>query len=379
MCYQLNFSWPEFIRQYWQKKPVYIRQGLKNFQDPITADELAGLALESTVDSRLVSHQNGTWRVEYGPISEYQHRDPKNWTLLVQGVDHWVPDTLPLMQCFRPLSDWRLDDLMVSFSVPGGGVGPHLDQYDVFIIQGQGRRHWKVGSNQHYQLIHAEHGFLQVAEFQPLIDVQMSPGDILYIPPGYPHEGYAIEASLNYSVGFRAPSQQEMISHFADMMLSLDIGTERYSDPNLALRSDATEVLPSEIEALRNLMLTKMQDSHYFNQWIGQFLSQSSHALALNVPEPPYQETELFSLLQETLVYPEPSIRWLRVGSQLFVNGLHFKDLPLDFIALLTSRAELGYEQLQPWLDIDDCKTVLMTLINRGFLILSENEEAEDD
>lgn len=375
MRYELTFSWIEFINQYWQKKPVCIRQGFKHFQDPITADELAGLALETEVESRLVSHQQGKWHVEHGPINEYESRGDKNWTLLVQGVDHWVPESKPLMHCFRPLSDWRLDDLMVSFSVPGGGVGAHLDHYDVFIIQGQGRRHWRVGASQDYQLIQAEHGFLQVETFQPIIDVEMLPGDILYIPPGYPHEGYAIEASLNYSVGFRAPSQQEMVNHFADMLLNHDIGTERYRDPNLTVRRDPSEILPAEIAALSQFMLSKLHDSDFFNQWIGQFLSQSLHTVTLLPPEPPYQETELCSLLQASAWCAEPSIRWLRVGSELFVNGSLFKDLPLDFMALLTSQMVLSQEKLHPWLDVDGCKTALLILINRGYLIPIEDEE----
>jgi 50S ribosomal protein L16 3-hydroxylase len=375
MRYQLTFSWPEFISQYWQKKPVCIRQGFKNFQDPITADELAGLALEGLVDSRLVRHKAGKWQVEHGPITEYESRGESNWTLLVQGVDHWAPDSKPLMNCFRPLSDWRLDDLMVSFSVPGGGVGAHLDQYDVFIIQGQGRRHWRVGANENYQLIHAEHGFLQVADFQPIIDVEMLPGDILYIPPGYPHEGYAIEASLNYSVGFRAPSQQEMVNHFADMLLNHDLGTERYRDPKLSTRSDPAEILASEITALREFMLSKIQDDDFFQQWIGQFLSQSLHTVTLTPPEVPYQVTDLSGLLAASVWYPEPSIRWLRVGSQLFVNGMPYNDLPLDFISLLTTQVPLYQDSLQPWLDSDCCRAALLALINAGFLVPSEYDE----
>lgn len=141
MEYQLTLNWPDFLERHWQKRPVVLKRGFNNFIDPISPDELAGLAMESEVDSRLVSHQDGKWQVSHGPFESYDHLGETNWSLLVQAVNHWHEPTAALMRPFRELPDWRIDDLMISFSVPGGGVGPHLDQYDVFIIQGTGRRH----------------------------------------------------------------------------------------------------------------------------------------------------------------------------------------------------------------------------------------------
>lgn len=145
MEYQLTLNWPDFLERHWQKRPVVLKRGFNNFIDPISPDELAGLAMESEVDSRLVSHQDGKWQVSHGPFESYDHLGETNWSLLVQAVNHWHEPTAALMRPFRELPDWRIDDLMISFSVPGGGVGPHLDQYDVFIIQGTGRRRWRVG------------------------------------------------------------------------------------------------------------------------------------------------------------------------------------------------------------------------------------------
>ena len=145
MEYQLTLNWPDFLERHWQKRPVVLKRGFNNFIDPISPDELAGLAMESEVDSRLVSHQDGKWQVSHGPFESYDHLSENNWSLLVQAVNNWHEPTAALMQPFRALPDWRIDDLMISFSVPGGGVGPHLDQYDVFIIQGTGRRRWRVG------------------------------------------------------------------------------------------------------------------------------------------------------------------------------------------------------------------------------------------
>ncbi|MDK1271116.1 cupin domain-containing protein, partial [Cronobacter sakazakii] len=139
MAYQLNLNSPEFLETYWQKKPVVLKQAFANFIDPITPDELAGLAMEPEVDSRLVSHKNGKWHASHGPFEHFDGLGETGWSLLAQAVNHWHAPSAELVRPFRVLPDWRLDDLMISYSVPGGGVGPHIDQYDVFIIQGMGR------------------------------------------------------------------------------------------------------------------------------------------------------------------------------------------------------------------------------------------------
>ena len=170
MEYQLTLNWPDFLERHWQKRPVVLKRGFNNFIDPISPDELAGLAMESEVDSRLVSHQDGKWQVSHGPFESYDHLGETNWSLLVQAVNHWHEPTAALMRLFRELPDWRIDDLMISFSVPGGGVGPHLDQYDVFIIQGTGRRRWRVGEKLQMKQ-HCPHpDLLQVDPFEAIID-----------------------------------------------------------------------------------------------------------------------------------------------------------------------------------------------------------------
>ncbi len=146
--YQLNaeaFNPEEFLTKYWQKKPLLIRQGFKNFQDPISADEIAGLACEEEVESRLVYKTGAQWQAQFGPFDSYQHLGDKDWSLVVQALDHWSEEAAQMIEPFRFIPQWRLDDLMVSFATPGGGVGPHIDWYDVFICQGSGKRHWRVG------------------------------------------------------------------------------------------------------------------------------------------------------------------------------------------------------------------------------------------
>ena len=238
--YQLkinNLCEQEFLNQYWQKKPLLIKQGFTDFQDPIEAEELAGLAMEESIESRIVTNHNNDWQAYQGPFEDFEKLTEQHATLLVQAVDHWHSDAAQLLQPFRFIPNWRIDDLMISYSTPKGGVGPHLDQYDVFIIQGQGKRHWRVGLPDPTLKQFAQNKkLLQVEQFEAVIDCILEPGDILYIPPGCPHEGYAIENALNYSVGFRAPNQQDLFSSFADHVIDTDSGQKRYTDHTLALR-----------------------------------------------------------------------------------------------------------------------------------------------
>ncbi|CAI0896315.1 cupin domain-containing protein [Serratia proteamaculans] len=368
MDYQLDLDWNDFLQRYWQKRPVILKRGFKNFIDPISPDELAGLAMENEVDSRLVSHQDGRWQVAHGPFESFDHLGENNWSLLVQAVDHWHEPSSALMRPFRPLSDWRMDDLMISFSVPGGGVGPHFDQYDVFIIQGTGRRRWRVGEKVPMKQ-HCPHpDLLQVEPFDAIIDEEMEPGDILYIPPGFPHEGYALENALNYSVGFRAPNGRELISGFADHVLARELGSKRYSDPDIQLREHPAQVLPQEVDALRQMMLSLVEQPEHFQQWFGEFISQTRHELDAAPPEPPYQAGEIYELLQQG----EPlqrlgGLRVLRVGDQCFVNGELMDTEHLQAVDAMCQNFSVNATQLGDAVDDPSFLALLTALINNGY------------
>lgn len=368
MDYQLELDWNDFLQRYWQKRPVIIKRAFCDFVDPLSPDELAGLAMEAEVDSRLVSHDNGNWQVSHGPFASYDHLGDHNWSLLVQAVDHWHEPSAALMQPFRHLPDWRIDDLMISFSVPGGGVGPHLDQYDVFIIQGQGRRHWRVGDKTPLKQ-HCPHpDLLQVEPFEAIIDEQMEPGDMLYIPPGFPHEGYALENVLNYSVGFRAPSSRELVSGFADYVLAQELGSQRYCDPTIEPRDDPAHILPAEVDALRAMMMALMQQPDQFNQWFGEFISQSRHELDLAPPEPPYQAGEIYDLLnQGESLYRVGGLRVLRVGDDSYANGEKIVTPHRQAAAALAARYDVSREQLGDALDDPSFLALLAGLINSGY------------
>lgn len=379
MSFELAIDWPTFLATYWQKKPVVIRQAFADFQDPISPDELAGLAMENEVDSRLVSQTAEGWQVAHGPFKDFDHLTESHWSLLVQAVNHWHPAAAELMQPFRALSDWRMDDLMISFSVPDSGVGPHLDQYDVFIIQGAGRRRWRVGNND----VVAQHSphpdLLQVAPFEAIIDEVLEPGDLVYIPPGFPHEGYSLENSLNYSVGFRAPSGKELLSGFADYVLAQELGSRRYQDPGLTLRDEAASVLPEEVDNLR-AMMNELVNSADFTPWLGEFLSQSRHELDIAPPQPAYQEDEVRDALQEgTPLHRIGGLKVLQLASHTFINGERFSSAAPDFLHLLAATTEIDSEQLLSVIEQQNVLTQLTGLINAGYWHFAGEEEEEGD
>lgn len=368
MDYQLDLDWTDFLQRYWQKRPVVLKRGFKNFVDPLSPDELAGLAMENEVDSRLVSHQDGRWQVSHGPFESYDHLGENNWSILVQAVDHWHEPSSHLMHPFRHIPDWRMDDLMISYSVPGGGVGPHLDQYDVFIIQGTGRRRWRVGDKIPMKQHSPHPDLLQVAPFDAIIDEELEPGDIIYIPPGFPHEGYSLESSLNYSVGFRAPNAREMVSGYADYILARELGSKRYGDPELVEREHPALVLPQELDSMRNMMLELVGNPEHFNSWFGEFISQSRHELDLAPPEPPYQAGEIYELLESgESLQRLCGLRVLRVGDVCYVNGEAMTTEHLAATDAIARHMTVTRDMLGDALEDPSFLALLSALVNSGY------------
>ncbi|MCT4716018.1 cupin domain-containing protein [Enterobacteriaceae bacterium H18W14] len=369
MAYQLTLDWQEFLEKYWQKQPVVLKNAFPNFVDPITPDELAGLAMEPEVDSRLVSHsEDGQWHASNGPFENFDNLGETGWSLLAQAVNHWHEPSAGLVRPFRVLPDWRLDDLMISFSVPGGGVGPHIDQYDVFIIQGMGRRRWRVGDKLPMRQFCPHPALLHVDPFTPIIDEDLAPGDILYIPPGFPHDGFTHETALNYSVGFRGPNGRDLISSFADYALENDLGGGHYSDPDLTLREHPGKVEDYELDRLRSMMMAMINQPEDFKQWFGRFATTVRHELDIAPAEPPYEPSEILdALLQGDSLTRLSGLRVLNVGDSFFVNSeplITSRHEAADALCRYTtvSRKELG-SALQDEAFIE----VLTGLVNQGY------------
>lgn len=387
--YALNFAEltpARFLAEFWQKKPLLLKQGFKHFTDPLSADELAGLALEEEVESRVVQCAGGDWQLETGPIADFSHFGERDWTILVQAVDHWHGDAATLLDPFRFIPNWRIDDLMVSFSTPGGGVGPHLDQYDVFIIQGMGKRHWRVGMPDSSLEQFCPHPrLLQVSPFQACIDVVMEPGDILYIPPGCPHEGISLENSLNYSVGFRAPAQKDLLTGLADYLIDNDISGKRFTDPERPVCQNIGELGVADLDQVKQLLQQLVCDEASLPLWFGQYISRAKHELDLQEPDPHYQAEEIAEYLEEGSVlsltgglrccYHQASHSANSPADiALFINGEQYL-LPGDELTtakLLTEQRQLDEQQCRHFLALPERLGLLVHLINLGYWHFSE-------
>lgn len=373
--YQFNFDFAEFLQQYWHKKPVIIKQGFNNFVDPIEPDEVAGLAMEEEVDSRFVSCLNDNWQAQHGPFSEEAFADfPESHSqLIIQAANHWHQGTRELTLPFRQLPNWLFDDLMVCLSMPHGGVGPHIDQYDVFIIQGMGKRHWQVGAKGDYQEANLDSGLRQITGFEPIIDDILLPGDILYIPPGFPHQGTSIELSLSYSMGYRSPKQQELLSGLADFVIANELGGQHYHDENLSVRAEHGMIPTDEYQKLNAMLMSLINDEEAKAKWLGEQLSQPRHELDIMPAEPPWQSDELYQFLQDGLALEKVSgLRALyhqQAPTQLFINGDSIA-LPQDASVLASvlcdhesfTLDELGQQQL----DNPAVLALLLELCNQG-------------
>ncbi len=244
-----------FLRDYWQRRPLVIRAAFPGFRAPVGRDRLLALARRDDVESRLVTRAGRRWQLTHGPFSqrEFPPLTQKRWTLLVQGLDGADRAAHELLGRFRFLSDARLDDLMASYATDGGGVGPHVDQYDVFLLQAVGRRRWRV-SRQRDQSLDERQPLKLLADFRPTREWLLEPGDMLYLPPGVAHEGIAEGECVTYSIGFRAPAWQELLDPWFARFAAEVALAGRYADRGTAPTTRPSE-LPSRLvtEAHRRL------------------------------------------------------------------------------------------------------------------------------
>ncbi|NQZ21951.1 MAG: cupin domain-containing protein [Colwellia sp.] len=368
----------QFLKEYWQKKPLLIKGAFKDFTDPIDANELAGLAMESEIESRIIANKNNQWQVEQGPFESFDKFGENNWTLLVQAVNNWSRDTQALLTAVSFIPQWRIDDVMVSFSTPNGGVGAHLDQYDVFIIQGEGKRRWQVGapdSSLEELLPHPD--LKQVSDFVAVIDEITEAGDLLYIPPNHPHNGISIENSINFSIGFQAPNNQELWSSFADKLIDEDLGEQRFPDNDRSLTTQPQLLEQSDIAKLKLFMQQQLEDDSLFTPFIGKYLTLNHHALEILMPVSPITEGRLDDILAEsenTLV-PVSGIKSLIIenkphqASFLYINGESFliDKETMELATYLTKPHTLTTKQVKSLMTCLKNKQLLTNVLNMGF------------
>nr|WP_024308140.1 cupin domain-containing protein [Pseudomonas sp. P818] len=367
----------EFLRDYWQKKPLLVRQAIPDFESPISPDELAGLALEEEVESRLViEHGERPWELQRGPFNEdsFQDLPERDWTLLVQAVDQFAPEVAELLEDFKFLPKWRIDDLMISFAAPGGGVGPHFDNYDVFLLQAHGHRRWQIGQMCDSDSPLLPHADLKIlAEFEPTDEWVLEPGDMLYLPPRLAHNGIAEDDCMTYSVGFRAPSAAEVLTHFTDFLGQFLPDEERYSDADIQPSEDPNQIQRDALERLKALLNEHMSDERLLMTWFGQFMTEPKYPELVAGIE--IEEEDFLGALEDgAILIRNPSARmaWSEVGEDLvlFASGQSrlVSTSMRELLKLICSADALHVENLGVWLADDEGRTLLWELVKQGSL-----------
>lgn len=372
----------EFLREYWQKKPLLVRGALPGFRDPVSAEYLAGLACEGPTESRLVlTEDRGTpFAVRYGPFADrdFERLPESDWTLLVRHVDKLLPEVGALLEPFDFIPRWRIDDVMVSYATTGGSVGPHVDQYDVFLLQGSGRRRWEISTSPEISLDRREDTELDVlASFEPTDSWELEAGDLLYLPPGVAHHGVALEPCLTYSIGFRAPSREELLAGWFEFLMARLEPGRRYGDPDLRPVEHAGKIEKDAVERARALLDEALSsDSEEFRQWFGAFITSDD---SLPPVEPASGKTGMERLKRQLdtgrrlvrnplsrVAYSEHRDR-----AWLFVNGAAH-GASLSLACKLGDEPRLGYQDLREILQQPDDASLLIRLINEGHWYLED-------
>lgn len=353
-----QFTQAEFLRDYWQKKPVLIKQGFLNFADPISPDELAGIACEEQVESRLIHQSKGKWHADFGPFETYEHLGDKNWSLVIQALDNWSEEAAQIIEAFRFIPHWRLDDLMASFATTGGSVGPHMDKYDTFICQGSGNRRWRVGDNGEHKEFSAHSALLHVESFNAIIDEELQAGDILYIPPGFPHEGNSLNNSMSFSVGFRTNSTVSLLSAFADHLIDKDQGNELIIDPERTATLNSGAIDTKDYQLIKNQLQQVLDNDDVFKHFTGSYLTQAKHEMDLVPNEEPYSGEEITEILSQTSLRRLGGLRAFYFTDTVeqgvcYINGaqINFEPVLSPVIKLMCDNVTLDVARLTDWKD----------------------------
>ena len=373
-----------FVSEYWQKKPLLLRSVLPNVTSPATGNELAGLACEENIESRIVI-QNETaneWELKHGPFSKetFSTLPATHWTLLVQAVDHWIPEAAKFLELFAFIPHWRIDDLMMSYASDGGGVGPHFDNYDVFLVQTKGKRKWEVGD------LYDENSSLMenlpvsiLSDFKAVDSWLLEPGDILYVPPGYGHNGIAVgDECITCSVGFRAPSHSEILREFTDHVSEDLSDALRYSDADLVEQNNTGEISKQTLDKVKKILQQYIEDSDSVSDWFGCYMTTPKYSQTNELS--PNTSNNSYSLEKVTnhlaaggLLIRNEGSRFAyisKAGSHiLFVDGESISSVndANVLIEALCSEIELNNEM---FFQTDNNMSLLLALLQRGALYI---------
>lgn len=332
-----------FLQIHWQKKPLLIRQAIPGFVSPIDGDELAGLACEEGVEARLIERRGGRWSLRQGPFGErdFSRLPARDWTLLVQDVDKHLPDFAEYLDLFDFIPSWRVDDLMISVAAEGGGVGPHTDAYDVFLLQAAGRRQWSIAGNYDPAIIEGL-DVRVLRHFEAEQSFVLEPGDMLYLPPNVAHDGIALDDGCQtWSIGFRAPSVREMFTDFSEWLYQRLAESAMYTDADLAPdEASGGRIDARAVARARALLEQALQSGDGdLERWFGCFMTEPKPWLECEPADEPLTADDLRALFANGKALLRDSrarLAWTGMNGRclLFVNG-ECRELPVSMAGTL--------------------------------------------
>ena len=312
-----------FLREYWHKKPLLVRQAIPGFKPILKRDAMVALAQQGDVESRLITHFDQRWEMQHGPLEQVPAFTQKNWTMLLQGVNLHLDAADQLLRQFNFIPDARLDDLMISYATDGGGVGPHFDSYDVFLLQAQGQRRWRIGAQQDLSLV--EGMPLKILKnFVPEEEFVLEPGDMLYLPPHYAHDGIAIGECMTYSIGFRAPSYQELGEAFLQFMVETIELPGRYADPELTPPRAPAEIGSAMLKKIREKLQQISFEEEDITIFLGEYLSEPKASVYFKPPARPLTLARFIEAAGKRGIKLSRKTIMLYRGKHLFINGESF-------------------------------------------------------
>ncbi|MCG8316544.1 MAG: cupin domain-containing protein [Pseudomonadales bacterium] len=383
-----GMSAQEFLDNFWQQKPLLLHNAFPEQIHCISAEELAGFSLEESIESRIIIEQeNNEWQLLNGPFNEdtFEQLPKQRWTLLIQAIDHYVSEFAELLDQFNFIPQWRIDDLMMSYATIGGSVGPHYDYYDVFLIQVSGQRRWQVG-----QLCDDATALLPnlpmriLKQFEQAQDHVLSPGDVLYLPPGVAHHGIALDNDcITLSVGFRAPSYSEILGEFSHYLAAKLSGDQRYQDRKLSAR-DRTQVhsgliTDNDVNNLHAQLAATLADKESLKEWLAHFLSLPKYEDTETLASDMDRETFKEHLTNSHRFQRDESSRFIVTqsnGATIFwINGTP-QTVVAENVALvnyLSSRRVLDGQVLAELTDSEDKLEWLYNLLQNGYIYTTED------
>lgn len=366
-----------FLRRHWQKQPLLIRGAFPDFESPISPNDLAGLAGEPMAISRLVVHRPkiDRWNLRNGPFTadDFAHLPKSHWTLLVQDCDKAFAEIDALLAHFRFLPDWRIDDIMISYAVDGGSVGAHVDQYDVFLLQGMGRRRWQISTDPAAPKdFRPDVELKQLRRFKPTHEWILEPGDMLYLPPGVPHHGVALGECMTFSVGLRAPAVMELLADFLDRGAEHLPEERRYADPGLTPPVHAGEIDAGVVKSVGRLLRDAIDvDSERFADWFAGYMTRYRSAHQAAPRRRALDRTALRRKLTASVTlhrHPLSRCAWRRLaggGARIFYGGQSF-DCSIALAERLSAHKQVAGSSLGD-LSGSDLGT-LLAIVNAGHL-----------